>query len=103
MLEHFLVSQLDINSVIWQQDRAPPRRDVTWYPNQTFLERWIDCGGYILWPPRSPDLTPMDFSFWGFVKDNAHITHMPVDLQELCDMIGNAIYLVGATFLHRLE
>jgi hypothetical protein len=21
------------------------------------------------WPPRSPDLTPMDFFFWGVVKD----------------------------------
>jgi hypothetical protein len=23
----------------------------------------------IPWPPRSPDLIPLDFFFWGFVKD----------------------------------
>jgi hypothetical protein len=26
------------------------------------------------WPPRSPDLTPMDFVLWGFVKDNVYVT-----------------------------
>ena len=26
----------------------------------------------LLWPPRSPDLTPCDFFLWGYVKDNAY-------------------------------
>jgi hypothetical protein len=26
----------------------------------------------LLWPPRSPDLTPCDFFLWRFVKDNAY-------------------------------
>jgi hypothetical protein len=34
-------------------------------------------------PPKSPNLTPMDFSFWGFVKDNVYIPPMPVDLRDL--------------------
>jgi hypothetical protein len=70
MLEHFPASQLDVNNMIWQQDGAPPHyhRYVTRYLNQTFPERWIGRGGYIPWPPRSPDLTSMDFSLWGFVK-----------------------------------
>jgi hypothetical protein len=61
MPEHFLVPQLDVNNVIWQQDGAPPHyhRDVPRYLNQTFPGRWIGRGGYIPWPPRSPDLTPM--------------------------------------------
>jgi hypothetical protein len=59
-------------------------------------------GGYIPWPPRSPILTPMDFSFWVFVKDNVFIPPMPVDLQELCDRIFNAIILVRVTFLLKL-
>jgi hypothetical protein len=44
----------------------------------------------------------MGFSFWGFVKDNLDIPPMPVDLQELCDRIVNAIALVHATFLVKL-
>jgi hypothetical protein len=59
-------------------------------------------GGYIPWPPRSPSLTPMDFSFWRFVKDNVHIPPMPVGLQELRDRIVNAIALVHVIFLDKL-
>jgi hypothetical protein len=44
----------------------------------------------------------MDFSFWGFVKDNVYIPPMPVDLQEIRDRIVNAIVLVHVTFLGKL-
>jgi putative N-acetylmannosamine-6-phosphate epimerase len=44
----------------------------------------------------------MDFSFWGFMKDNVYISQMVEDLQELCDRIVNAIALVDATFLNKL-
>jgi hypothetical protein len=44
----------------------------------------------------------MDFSFWGFVKDNVYISLMPVDLQELRDRTVNAIALVHVTFLGKL-
>jgi hypothetical protein len=44
----------------------------------------------------------MDFSFWGFMKDNVYIPPMPVDLQELRDRIVNAIALVHVTFLGKL-
>jgi hypothetical protein len=36
----------------------------------------------------------MDFSFWGFVKDNVYTPPMAVDLQELRDRIVNAIALL---------
>jgi hypothetical protein len=44
----------------------------------------------------------MDFSFWGFVKDNVYIPPMPVDLQEIRDRIVNAIALVHVTFSDKL-
>jgi hypothetical protein len=44
----------------------------------------------------------MDFSFWGFIKDNVYIPPMPVDLRELRDRIVNAIALVDVTFLNKL-
>jgi hypothetical protein len=44
----------------------------------------------------------MDFSFWGFMKDNVYIPPMPVDLQEHCDRNVNAIALVHVTFLGKL-
>ena len=33
-----------------------------------FPERWIGHGGHVQWPPRSPDLTPLDFCLWGWMK-----------------------------------
>jgi hypothetical protein len=50
VLEHILVPQLDVKSVIWQQDEAFPHchRDVIQYLIYTFPGRLISCGGYIL-------------------------------------------------------
>jgi hypothetical protein len=49
--------------MVFQHDGAPAHysRLVT-HLNLTFLERWIGRGGHVPWPPRSPDLTPLDFS-----------------------------------------
>lgn len=33
---------------------------------------WIGRGGTIAWPPRSPDLTPLDFFFWGTMKQKVY-------------------------------
>ena len=34
--------------------------------NSHFNGRWIGCGGVIAWPPRSPDMNPLDF-FYGLI------------------------------------
>jgi hypothetical protein len=39
--------------------------------------------GTIAWPPRSPDLTPLDFSVCGYVKDKVFVAHLPGSLEEL--------------------
>jgi hypothetical protein len=72
------------------------------YLNQTFPGRWTELGGSIPWPPRLPILTPMDFSLCGFTKDNVYVPPMPVDLQELCQVIVNTIALVDVTLLNKL-
>jgi len=43
-------------------------RHVMQHLNYTFPKRWIGRGNTINWPPRSPDLTPLDFSLWGLMK-----------------------------------
>ena len=42
---------------------APPHWGlvVREFLDQTFPNRWIGRDGPIAWPPRSPDLTPLDF------------------------------------------
>ena len=49
--------------VIFQQDGAPLHWGlaVRQLLNDTFPEKWIGRDGPISWPPRSPDITPLDF------------------------------------------
>lgn len=86
MLQHFVIPQLnDLQPrVIFQQDGAPPHwalavRD---FLNEVYPGRWIGRDGPTPWPPRSPDITPLDFFLWGYVKDRVYATPVP-DLNTL--------------------
>ena len=79
---------IDFNEVYFQQDGAPAHyarilRDCL---NATFPNRWIGRGGPIAWPPRSPDLTPLAFFLWGFLKERDFRTK-PASLDEMMDRI----------------
>ena len=54
----------------FQHDGAPPHysRLVREYLNASFRNRWLGRGGPVAWPPRSPDLTPLDYYIWGHMK-----------------------------------
>lgn len=52
------------NLLAFQQDGAPPHfaATVRQFLNDTFPGRWIGRRGPMMeWPPRSPDMTPLDF------------------------------------------
>ncbi len=55
------------NRLILQQDGAPPHYAavVRQYLDQMFSGQSIRRRGAIEWPPGSPDLSPLDFFFWG--------------------------------------
>jgi len=36
--------------------------------HENFTNRWISQIGTVEWAPRPPDLNPMDFSIWGYLK-----------------------------------
>ena len=67
---------------LFQQDEAPPHwgKKVREFLDQKFSNRWIGRGGPIFWPPRSPDITPLDFFLWGFVKDIVYRTKVKLSL-----------------------
>jgi len=46
--------------------------------------------GSTFWPPVSPDLNPLDFFLWDFVKDEVYVPPMPVTLNNLKDRIRTA-------------
>lgn len=59
------------NSLVFQQDFAPPHssRLVGTYSNKKLLQLWIGSEGPIPWPPKSPDVTALDFFLWDYVKN----------------------------------
>ena len=58
-------------AMYFRHDGAPSHytRHVMQHLNDTFPNRWISHGSTINWPPRSPDLTPLDFFFMGFDEE----------------------------------
>jgi hypothetical protein len=60
--------------MVFQHDTAPAHfsRLMTHHLNLTFPERWIGHGGHVRWSPRSPDLTPLDFCLWGWMKSEVY-------------------------------
>lgn len=56
--------------------------------NRMFNERWIGRYGPRRWPARSPDLTPLDFFLWGFVKDEVYAQNVDTveELRERIEM-----------------
>ncbi|GBM49467.1 hypothetical protein AVEN_142605-1 [Araneus ventricosus] len=59
-------------------------------------------GGFQEWPQRSPDITPMDFFLWGYLKQKVYATPPPT-LQDLQRRITNASANVTPTMLHRVQ
>jgi len=96
MLQNFFLPEVrklhKVRSIIFQQDGAPPHfaRDVRQYLDHQFPQRWIGRGGPIRWAPRSPDLTPLDFFLWGYLKNIIYKTPIK-DLNELKMKINNEI------------
>jgi len=65
---------LATRQVMWfQLDGAPAHfaRSVRQFLN-THYPQWIGRGGRIAWPQRSPDLTPLDFYLWGYMKQKVY-------------------------------
>ena len=61
-------------AMYFQHDGAPSHYTlhVMQHLNDTFPTRWIGRGSTINWPPRSPDLTPLDFCLWGLMKSEVY-------------------------------
>ena len=55
----------------FQQDGAPPhtaKRSLE-FLEEHFPDRHISLKSAVEWAPHSPDLSPLDFFLWGFLKD----------------------------------
>lgn len=110
MLQQWLLPQLEqgMPNVIFQQDGAPPHfhNEVRLELNTRLTNRWIGRVGnddkeLLPWPPRSPDLTPLDFFLWGYVKDLVYKPPLPETILDLRGRITAAIGTVDHGMLQR--
>jgi len=55
----------------FQNDGVPPHslHEVKNFLNYRFPGRWIGRGSPHNWPARSPDLSPLDYCVWGWMKE----------------------------------
>lgn len=76
----------------FQHDGCPAHysRAVQDFLNQQFPNRWIGRGSLFPWPPRSPDLTCLDFYLWGRLKALVYKTR-PTTRENMIGRIQNAL------------
>ncbi|CAH2000696.1 unnamed protein product [Acanthoscelides obtectus] len=72
-----ILDELDLISrhhLHFQQDGAPAHnsRGTYHFLSTTFNDQWIGTNGPIQWPPRSPDLDPLDYFLWGYLKNQIY-------------------------------
>jgi hypothetical protein len=74
-----------------------PVRD---YLDATFPNRWLGRDGPIAWPSRSPDITPLDFFLWGYVKDKVYASRV-TRVEDLKTRIRDVITTIDGGMLSR--
>jgi len=102
MLEHYVAPQLEEFQpwIIFQQDGALPLwvSDVRRCLEAKFPNRWIGRDGPAPWPPRSPNITPLELFLWGHVKDKVFSTPVP-DITNLKARITEAFATITEDIL----
>lgn len=93
--------QLRLN--MWfQQDGCPAHTSVIARQqlNRIFRGQWIGKYGPHNWPPRSPDLTILDFYLWGRIKDLVY-RERPTTSEDMKNRIREAIQSLDPVEIRR--
>ncbi|CAF1445158.1 unnamed protein product [Adineta ricciae] len=99
MLKNYVYSIIQrkrlTNKIIFQQHGAPPHflKEVCAWLNEKLDDRWLSRGGSISWAPRSPDLTPLDFYLWGYIKTSVN------DIDDLKGRIEREIKAIKKRYI----
>ncbi|GBO11045.1 hypothetical protein AVEN_10652-1 [Araneus ventricosus] len=102
ILQLYAVPQFP-EGVIFQQDGASRQygNTVRELPDTTFPLRWTGRDAVMAWPPPSPDITPLDFYLWGYVKQHVY-SELINDINHLKHRITDVIHSVTPDVLTRV-
>lgn len=106
MFTNFVIPNLkkrnDLSDVLLMQHDAPPDVEfsVKRFLKQHSDDRIISRHFTFLWPPRSPDLIPMDLWLWGYLKSKC--------MQLVCKLhlirkISSAVQRILLAMVHDFE
>jgi len=64
------IDTLEVPTDWFMQDGAPPHYAIVVrnFLDERFPAQWIGRRGPVEWPARSPDLNPLDYFLWGYLK-----------------------------------
>ncbi|GFV28045.1 putative transposase [Trichonephila clavipes] len=106
MITNFFIPELnnhDVQELWFQQDGATchTARATIDLLKDTFADRLISRFGPVNWPPRSCDLTPLDYFLWGYVKSLVY-ADKPQTLDHLEDNIRRVIADIRPQMLEKV-
>ncbi|GFV47109.1 uncharacterized protein TNCV_198041 [Trichonephila clavipes] len=106
MITNFFIPELnnhDVQELWFQQDGATchTARASIDLLKDTFGDRLISRFGPVNWPPRSCDLTPLDYFLWGYVKSLVY-ADKPQTLDHLEDNIRRVIADIRPQMLEKV-
>ncbi|GFV91261.1 transposable element Tc3 transposase [Trichonephila clavipes] len=106
MITNFFIPKLnnhDVQELWFQQDGATchTARAIIDLLKDTFGDRLISRFGPVNWPPRSCDLTPLDYFLWGYVKSLVY-ADKPQTLDHLEDNISRVIADIRPQMLEKV-
>ncbi|GFV13252.1 putative transposable element [Trichonephila clavipes] len=106
MITNFFISELnnnDVQELCFQQDGATchTARATIDLLKDTFGDHLISRFGPVNWPPRSCDLTPLDYFLWGYVKSLVFVDK-PQTLDHLEDNIRRVIADIRPQMLEKV-
>ncbi|GFT14423.1 putative transposable element [Trichonephila clavipes] len=106
MITNFFIPELnnhDVQELWFQQDGATCHiaRATIGLLKDTFGDRLISRFGPVNWPPRSCDLTPLDYFLWGYVKSLVY-ADKPQTLDHLEDNIRRVIADIRRKMLEKV-
>ncbi|GFT83773.1 transposable element Tc3 transposase [Trichonephila clavipes] len=106
MTTNFFIPELnnhDVQELWFQQDGATchTARATIDLLKDTFGDRLISRFGPVNWPPRSCDLTPLDYFLWGYVKSLVY-ADKPQTLDHLEDNIRRVIANIRPQMLEKV-
>ncbi|GFW28940.1 putative transposable element [Trichonephila clavipes] len=105
-ITNFFIPELnnhDVQELWFQQDGATchTARATIALLKDTLGDRLISRFGPVNWPPRSCDLTPLDYFLWGYVKSLAY-ADKPQTLDHLEDTIRSVIADIRPQMLEKV-